>query len=336
MPSVQELVERRRRQRLRRQQRARRLTVLALVAVVSSSAGVLVARGHNDAATATPAPKGDSKQKPKQSKQPKQKAETTVAPEPLLSGRPAHHVFSPELGAKAAIVVDAATGKVLWALRPHQRLPVASLTKIMTATLVLERLPLDTVVHIDWTVPRVPLVREGLRIGEEVPAWKLLYGLMLYSGNDDALALAIATAGGRNAFLALMNRQAATLGLRNSHFTSPSGVIDEENYSSAWDMAALTRYALRDARFRAIVRTRVKRVSWAAPTYAKTYVNKNGFLTRYPGANGVKTGWTTLSGPCIAVSATRRGRTLIAVVINSPRKYNDAARLLNLGYSLPG
>ena len=133
-----------------------------------------------------------------------------------------------------------------------------------------------------------------------------------------------------------MNREAGTLGLRDSHFNSTSGVIDDDNYSSAWDLAALTRYALRDPRFRAIVRLRVKHVSWAAPTYAKTYVNKNRFLKLYPGANGVKTGWTTLSGPCVVESATRHGKTLIAVVLNSPRQYNDAARLLNLGYAMLG
>ena len=126
-----------------------------------------------------------------------------------------------------------------------------------------------------------------------------------------------------------MNQKAAALGLRDSHFNSTSGVVDKDNYSSAYDLAALTRYAFRDARFRKIVRTRVKRVSWAAPTYSRIYVSKNHFLTLYPGADGVKTGWTTLSGPCVVASATRHGKTLIAVVINSPRKYNDAARLLN-------
>ena len=295
--------------------------MLALLLAAFASAA-LVARGHGSRA---PEPTAAAAQI--------RHAKRSVAPEPLLTGRPARHVLSPPLGGRAAILVDASTGKVLWALRPHERLPVASLTKIMTATLVLERLPLDTVVHIDWTVPRVPLVREGLHKGEAVQARKLLYGLLLYSGNDDALALAIATAGGRKAFIGLMNTEAGTLGLRDSHFNSTSGVIDDDNYSSAWDLAALTRYAFRDARFRAIVRTRVKHVSWAPPTYSKVYVNKNRFLKLYPGANGVKTGWTTLSGPCVVASATRHGKTLIAVVIDSPRKYNDAARLLNLGYA---
>ncbi len=211
-------------------------------------------------------------------------------------------------------------------------LPVASTTKIMTALLVLQRLPLESTIRIGWTVPRVPLVREGLRSGERVPAWKLLYGLLLYSGNDDALALAIATSGNRGAFIGLMNREAARLGLHDSHFTSPSGVIDDGNYSSAWDLAALGRYAMRDPRFRTIVRTRRKEVTWAAPTNAKLYLNKNRLLTLYPGAIGIKTGWTTRAGPCLVAAARRRGTTLIAVVLRSRHAYQDAARLLNLGF----
>jgi D-alanyl-D-alanine carboxypeptidase len=322
MLDVLEPVPRRRR---RRRRRGRRLAALALLAAAAFASGALVAHGHRNRPDAAPSAV----------RAPVRRTAPAAAPA-LLSGRPTPHVFSPPIGGKAAILVDPETGRVLWALRPHERLPIASLTKIMTATLVLERLPLDTIVHIGWTVPRVPLVREGLRKGESVVARKLMYGLLLYSGNDDALALAIATAGDRNAFIALMNRRAEELGLGDTHFNSTSGVIDQDNYSTAWDLAALTRYALRDPRFRAIVRTRVKHVSWAPPTYAKTYVNKNRFLWLYPGANGVKTGWTTLSGPCVVETATRHGRTLLAVVLDSPRQYNDAARLLNLGYAMLG
>jgi D-alanyl-D-alanine carboxypeptidase (penicillin-binding protein 5/6) len=240
------------------------------------------------------------------------------------------------LSARAAILIDADDGRVLWTKRPHLRLPVASTTKIMTAVLALQRLPLSSIVRIGPTVPRVPLVREGLRSGERVPAWKLLYGLLLYSGNDDALALAIATSGSRGAFIALMNREAARLGLHDSHFTSPSGVIDDGNYSSAWDLAALGRYAMRDARFREIVRTRREEVSWPAPTNAKVYVNKNRLLELYPGAIGIKTGWTTLAGPCLVAAAKRRGTTLIAVVLDSQHQYHEAARLLNVGFRSVG
>jgi D-alanyl-D-alanine carboxypeptidase (penicillin-binding protein 5/6) len=261
-------------------------------------------------------------------------ARRPVPPLTLLTGPPAlrGHRFGPLLRARSAIVVDARTGRVLWALRPHRRRPIASTTKIMTAVLALQRLPLHRLVTIDPAATRVPLVKEGLRPRERVRVWKLMYGLLLYSGNDDASALAIAAGGSRREFLALMNAEARRLGLRDTHFNSPSGVLDSRNFSSAWDLAALTRYALRDPRFRRIVRTRIKRVSWSAPTYAKEYLNKNALLGSYPGANGVKTGYTEKAGHCLVASAKRGRVELIAVVLRSGDEYGDARRLLNLGF----
>lgn len=243
------------------------------------------------------------------------------------------HRFSPSLLASSAILVDADDGRVLWQLRSHDRRPVASTTKIMTALLALRKLQPHDVVTVDRSVPRVPLVREGLRAGERVQAWKLFYSMLLYSGNDDALALAIATAGDKWTFVHQMNAEATLLGLHDTHFISPSGVVDRGNYSSAWDLAALTRVALRNPRFAQIVRTKVEHVSWSAPTFAKVYINNNRMLSEYPGANGVKTGYTHKSGPCLVVSAKRGGHTLLAVVLNSPNMYSDATRLLNLGFS---
>jgi D-alanyl-D-alanine carboxypeptidase len=130
-----------------------------------------------------------------------------------------------------------------------------------------------------------------------------------------------------------MNDEARQLGLRQTHFAGPSGVVDRDNYSSAWDLAALTRVALRQSRFRAVVRTRIRRVPWSPPTFAKMYVNKNLLLGRYRGADGVKTGYTAKAGHCLVASATRGGRTLVAVVLHSRDEYTDARRLLDLGFS---
>ena len=243
------------------------------------------------------------------------------------------HRFSPALLGKAAILVDGSDGRVLWELHAHRRLQVASTTKIMTALLALHALKPDDLVTVDKSVPRVPLVREGLRAGERVPAWKLFYAMLLYSGNDDALALAIAAGGTKWHFVHQMNTEARILGLHDTHFVSPSGVVDVGNYSSAWDLAALTRVALRNDRFRSIVRTKVKHVAWTAPTYSKIYINNNRLLSSYPGADGVKTGYTHRAGPCLVASATRHGTTLIAVVLDSPDMYTDAKRLLDLGFA---
>jgi serine-type D-Ala-D-Ala carboxypeptidase (penicillin-binding protein 5/6) len=264
-------------------------------------------------------------------------ATKVVRTERLLSAdSPLAHAFSPALLGKAAILVDASSGRVLWQLHAHQRRRVASTTKIMTALLALRKLGPHDVVTVDRSVPRVPLVREGLRAGEKVEAWKLFYALLLYSGNDDALALAIAAGGTKWHFVHQMNVEAHMLGLRDTHFVSPSGVVDVGNYSSAWDLAALTRVAMRNPRFREIVKTHIKHVKWTAPTFAKIYVNNNRLLGTYRGANGVKTGYTHKAGPCLVASATRNGVSLIAVVLDSPNMYADAKRLLDFGFSSLG
>jgi D-alanyl-D-alanine carboxypeptidase (penicillin-binding protein 5/6) len=110
-------------------------------------------------------------------------------------------------------------------------------------------------------------------------------------------------------------------------------LIDADNYSSAWDLAGLTRYALRNARFRQIIRTRLARAPWSPPTFEKVYVNKNSLPGAYRGADGVKTGWTTLAGHCLVASATRNGRTIIVVLLHDASMYRDARRLLDLGFA---
>ena len=321
---VLERVERRRRRR-------RRGGTRAILIVLAVAGGVVLAFWTlRPSSSPNPGAPGRSAQAPPPTPAEQQPPPTlVVGPSPLAPNR-----FTPPLSARAAILVDARTGRMLWSLRPHLRRPIASTTKIMTALLALERLRPRDLVTIDPSVPRAAPFREGLLAGQRVRAWKLFYGLLLYSGNDDALALAIATSGSRGAFVAAMNREARRLGLRDSHFSTPSGVVDRANYSTAWDLAALTRYALRNPRFQAIVRTRVKHVPWAAPTFEKIYLNKNGLLGQYRGADGVKTGWTTKAGHCLVASAQRDGAHLIVVLLAAPNRYRDAARLLNYGFGL--
>jgi D-alanyl-D-alanine carboxypeptidase (penicillin-binding protein 5/6) len=319
-------------ERRRRPRRRRPVALLLLVAVLGAGAYLVIQhfRTHGEPAKAAPKPT------PKPTPAPR-RTQATARPTTvrlLSTPMPPRH-GTPTVAAGSAILVNASTGAVLWQKWPHRRRPIASTTKIMTATLVLERLPLGQVVRVPRRITRVPLVREGLRARERVPVWKLLNGLLIFSGNDDALALAVAAGGSRRHFLALMNEKAGELGLRDTHFSSASGVIDKDNYSSAWDLAALTRYATRDPRFRKIVRTRIARIAWSAPTYQKVYVNKNALLGSYPGADGVKTGWTTIAGHCLVASAHRGGTRLIAVLLHSPDPYGDARRLLNFGFALP-
>ncbi|MGH3009302.1 MAG: D-alanyl-D-alanine carboxypeptidase family protein [Gaiellaceae bacterium] len=320
------------RRRRRRRYRLRRLTPLLVVAVLALVAGVLAGWRGNV-----------TKETPPLARRPQQPAavlKRVTAPArplvllhgaPLLAGDLHQRLLSP-----AAILVDAHTGRVLWEKHAHQRRAIASTTKIMTALLALREVPWRKTITVSGSVARVPLVREGLRGGEHVQAWKLFYALLLYSGNDDANQLAITAAGSVPAFLQQMNQEAKALGLRDTHFTSPSGVIDQGNYSTAWDLAALTRYARHNWRFRELVRTRRIHVSWAPPTNWKLYINNNFLLRAYHGANGVKTGYTSKSGWCLVASATRHGRTLIAVVLDSGNIDADAKKLLNLGFSHAG
>ncbi len=246
------------------------------------------------------------------------------------SGAP--QVKGPHVKAPVAIVIDASTGRVLWAKREHMRRPIASTTKIMTALVAMERLRPRDIVVVPKEATKVQPSKEYLRAGERVPVWKLYYGLLLESGNDTAVALAVAAGGTRERFLGLMNKEARALGLRHTHYRSASGLIDEGNYSTVFDLALLTRHALRNPRFREIVATKHKRVRWRPPTYAKLYENHNKLLWRYAGADGVKTGYTRASGPCLVASATRHGIRLIAVVLDSPDHYGDTIRLLDYGF----
>jgi serine-type D-Ala-D-Ala carboxypeptidase (penicillin-binding protein 5/6) len=253
--------------------------------------------------------------------------------EPLLhqgGPLPGHGI---KVTAKGAILIDASDGTVLWAKYQHRRLPIASTSKIMTAVVAMERLGPHAVIRVDKSVRRVAPIAEGLRPGERVEAWKLFYGTLLYSGNDSALALAIGAGGTRSRFVALMNEKARALRMEDTHFRSPSGLIDRDNYSTAWDLAALARYAMWNPRFRAVVRTRVKLVPWAAPTYAKEYVNKNHLIGSYLGANGVKTGWTTKAKHCLVASVRRNGVWLIAVVLGADDSYADVKKLFAYGFA---
>ncbi len=303
--------------------RRRRTLALLVIPAVGVAAFLAVRHLHNHTAPAAAA------DRPAPAKRHVLRPPTLLTtPAPPASG-------TPTIGARSGILVDGTTGAVLWVKHPHAERLIASTTKIMTATLVLERLPLDSVVTVPPAAAREPLVREGLRPNEKVPAWKLLDGLLIFSGNDDAYALAAAAGQTRRHFVTLMNEKARALGLHDTHFTSVSGVIDQGNHSSAWDLAALARYALRDPRFRRVVATRIARVRWAAPTYGKVYVNKNHLLTTYRGADGVKTGWTTLAAHCLVASAHRGDRRLIAVVLHANDPYRDARRLLDFGFAQP-
>ena len=217
-------------------------------------------------------------------------------------------------GASSAIVVEVSTGRVLSESNADAKAYPASTTKILTVLVVLETLPLDLVV----TVPREAAGVEGssvyLRAGEKLTVEELLYGLMLRSGNDAAVALALAAGGSVPHFAAMMNERAEKCGAKHSHFVNPHGLHDDEHYTTARDLALITAEAYGNRDFCRIVSTRS--VTVGEGESRRYFANKNKLLGTYGGANGVKTGFTTKSGRCLVGGAYRGGMQLVSVVLN--------------------
>ena len=231
------------------------------------------------------------------------------------------------LSAQKAILMDAVTGRVLYEQNADSRSLIASTTKIMTALVVCEQCNvLDRM-----RIPKEAVGIEGssmyLQEGEVLTIQELLYGLMLHSGNDAAVALAIYCGGTVEGFAELMNDKARQLGLDGSHFENPNGLDAPQHYSTARDLAKLAAYAMENPIF-------YKTVSTKNITIGQRYLrNHNKLLWQVEGADGVKTGYTRSAGRILVSSATRDGRRLVAVTINAPDDWHDHASLLNHGFS---
>lgn len=274
-------------------------------------------------------------------------AETAAEPAPvsteegpafLVYAEGAHDVaFEPRLSARSYIAVDAATGRILIARRERQRRPIASLTKIMTALVVIEAGQLAGKAQVPAEAINVEPNREGLVKGRWYPRKLLLYSALMVSANDSAVTLAYdAGRGSVTRFYRLMNRKARQLGLTDTTYHDASGLNDETNVSSARDQAILSRAALESPVFASIVRTHRRLVDWPPPTYRKEWVNHNRMLVSYPGTYGVKTGYTTKAGGCLAVAVRRDGHTVIAVVLGSKHIWADMPRLVDEAFARMG
>ena len=212
------------------------------------------------------------------------------------------------------------------------RLPMASTTKIVTAIVTLENASLDEVV----TIPKEAVGVEGssvyLREGEKFTVNELLHALMLQSGNDAAVALALHVGGNMDDFVKLMNDYAASLNLENTHFCNPHGLHDPGHYTSARDLAALTCAAMDNEQFCNIISAKKFNVPQSEFTAARTWYNKNKMLSLYDGANGVKTGYTTKSGRCLVSAAERGGMQLVCVVLNHYNMWQDSMEYMDAAF----
>lgn len=238
-----------------------------------------------------------------------------------------------DTSATAFVLYCADNGKVLLSEDEDTRLPMASTTKIMTTLLTLEAAADENRV-VEFTEE---MVAEGssmyLRIGEKVRLYDLAVGMMMQSGNDAANAAAIGIAGGIDAFAALMNEKARQIGMTNSHFVTPSGLDDEEHYSTAHDMALLMAYALKNDDFAYLTAQTSMEVHFVYPADRfVTYTNHNKLLRLYDDCIGGKTGYTDQSGRCLVSAAKREGMTLIAVTLDDPDDWDDHIALYEYGF----
>lgn len=241
----------------------------------------------------------------------------------------------PSVSAQGAVLIDAEDGRVLYRKEADKRLYPASTTKIMTALVALEIMDeigagLDSFV----VVPEEAVGAEGssvyLKKGEKITLRELMYGMMLQSGNDAALAVAICCGGDMETFVSMMNKKAADLGCTDTHFVNPNGLYDKEHYTTAEDLAKISMEAMKRDDFRKIVGA----ADWQNDKGDRGFHNKNKTITQYKGATGIKIGFTKASGRTLCASAQRGERELIAVVLNAPDWFNDAYALMDYGFEM--
>lgn len=244
---------------------------------------------------------------------------------------PCARAEAPEVSAQSAALIEGSTKKTLYGKSAHTKLPMASTTKIMTALIALENGNLDDMVK----TPDEAYGAEGSSIylnkGEAMSLRDLLYGLMLNSGNDAAVSIAIHIAGSVEAFASMMNARAARLGANNTHYVTPNGLHDQNHYTTAYDLALIAAEAMANETFREIVGTQYHKTSTG--DVSRTFKNKNKLLWQYEGGNGVKTGYTMKAGKCLVFSAEREGMQLIGVVLNCPSMFPDSKKILDYGFN---
>ena len=235
--------------------------------------------------------------------------------------------------AQSAVVMERTSHRVLFANNADAHLPMASTTKIVTALTVLNHANLEDIVEVSPKAVGIEGSSIYLRAGEHLTVKELLYGLMLRSGNDSAVALALHVAGSIEAFAEMMNETAREAGCNDSNFVNPHGLHDNDHYTSAHDLGVLTCVALENESFREIVSTKSVRISNEGMEYDRVLVNKNKLLSNFTDADGVKTGYTKKAGRCFVGSATRNGMQVVVVVLNCGPMFEETADMLDSAFA---
>ncbi len=242
----------------------------------------------------------------------------------------------PSVSAESAALIDE-SGQILYEKNANVKGYPASTTKIMTALVVLEKLDeLGLGMDSEVIIPEEAVGIEGssiyLKKGERISIEELLYGLMLQSGNDSATALAMCVGGSLSSFVSMMNEKAETLGCSGTHFTNPSGLYEENHYTTAADLARIAGEAMKRDDFRKIVSAK----DWQNKDGSRSFHNKNKTVFQYDGATGIKIGFTKASGRTLVASAKRDDKEMIAVVLRDGNWFNDAYALMDYGFQQGG
>lgn len=236
--------------------------------------------------------------------------------------------------ATAMALIDGDTGELIFSKNCDAKREPASTTKICTAITVLDNY---TMLDIPVPIPDEAIGAEGssvyLQKGEMLSVRDLLYGLMLQSGNDCAVSLAVIVGGSVNGFAELMNQTAKKVGAVNTNFTNPHGLPDENHYTTARDLCAISRYAMQNEQFRSIVSAKRHTMPYCNHDYNRSFPNKNKILFDYEGGNGIKTGYTRRAGRCLVSSATRNGKTYICTVFNCGDMFEECMRLMDRAFA---
>lgn len=239
----------------------------------------------------------------------------------------------PAVTAKAAVVICADSGEIVYSKNSDERLPMASTTKIMTSLIAIENGADDKMITVTDEMVRVEGTSMGLKGGDSVSLLSLVKGMLMSSGNDAANATAHIISGGLEPFAELMNERAQEIGMANTHFVTPSGLDAEGHYSTAYDMSLLAAEAIKNPVFLNICSSKSVKAYYGAPPYRRVLTNHNKLLSVSDDYIGLKTGFTKKSGRCLVSAIRRDGKTLIAVTLADPDDWNDHQKLYD--YALP-
>lgn len=238
-----------------------------------------------------------------------------------------------EVSAKACVLIEQNTGKILFEKNSSEKLPMASTTKIMTTLLCLESGGLDDEFVVDSQAIKVEGSSMGLVEGDVVTKRALCYGMLLPSGNDAANVTAVKLGGSIEEFAKIMNKRAEEIGMTHTCFVTPSGLEGEGHGASAYDMALLAREALRNPDFAEICSKSSAKVKFGNPPYERWLKNTNKLLTMCEGVKGVKTGFTDEAGRCLVSACERDGISLICVTLNDKNDWDDHSKMYDYGFS---